>query len=415
MKRREAMRRMATRRAAEVKDYIQRRAEDLKTLNEQRAELVQEMKDLAGAAETEKRAMTEEEDARFDELDGKVRALDATIAKLERARDLKLNVISDKRKEELKQEEVEERAFEAYIRKACGGEIIEERAGEQNLTMGNNGAIIPTTIAKRIITTVRDICPIFERATRYNSKGTLKVPVWGPANGTHDITVGYQEEFTELTADSGKFTSVDLGGYLVGALTLIGKSVANNADVDVVSFVVAEMARKISEFIEGELLKGTGNKAAQGALNTQNVKTAASATAITSDELIDMQAGIKQAFQKNACWIMSPKTFTSIKKLKDGNGKYMLQDDITGEFPYRLLGKPVFVSDNMPDMAAGNKAVLYGDLSGLSVNMRENIQIQILLEKYATQHAVGFVAWFEFDSKVTDHQKLVVMQMKAAA
>lgn len=410
MKRSKATRR----RTANVKDYIQRRAEDLKTLNEQRAELVQKMKDLAENAETEKRAMTEDEDAQFDEMDGKVKAIDATIKRLERARDLRLNVVSDDKKDELKQEEIEERAFEAYIRKACGGEAVEERAGEQNLTMGNNGAIIPTTIANRIINTVKDICPIFERATRYNVKGTLKVPVWGLANGTHDITVGYQEEFTELTADTGKFTSIDLGGYLVGALTLIGKSVANNAAVDVVSFVVAEMSRKIAEFTEGELLNGTGNKKAEGALNTKNVKTAAAETDITSDELIDIQAGIKQAFQKKACWIMSPKTFTKIKKLKDGNGRYMLQDDITGEFPYRLLGKPVFVSDNMPDMEAGKKAILYGDLSGLSVNMRENIQIQILLEKYATQHAVGFVAWFEFDSKVTDHQKLVVMQMKAA-
>ena len=69
----------------------------------------------------------------------------------------------------------------------------------------------------------------------------------------------------------------------------------------------------------------------------------------------------------------------------------------------------------MPKMEAGKKAVLYGDLTGLSVNMRENVQIQILLEKYATQHAVGIVAWFEFDSKVTDSQKLVTLTMKAAA
>ncbi len=409
------MRNKAARKAVKIRDYVQRRAEDLKTLSEQRAELVQEMKDLAGTAETEQRAMTEEEDARFAELDGKVKALDSTIEKLERARDLKLNVVSDHKKEELKKEEIEERAFETFIRKTCGGEVINERAGEQNLTMGNNGAIIPTTIANRIINTVRDICPIFAKATRYSVKGTLKVPVWGLANGTHDVTVGYQEEFTELTADSGKFTSVDISGYLVGALVLIGKSVANNAAVDVVSFVVAEMARKIAEFIEKELLNGSGTKAAEGALNTKSVKTSASATAITSDELIEVQASIKQVFQKNACWIMHPDTFTALRKLKDGNGRYLLQDDITGEFPYRLLGKPVFVSDNMPKMAAGSKAVLYGDLSGLSVNMRENIQIQILLEKYATQHAVGFVAWFEFDSKVTDAQKLVALQMKPAA
>lgn len=409
------MKNRLARKAVKVRNYVQRRAEDLKSLNEQRAELVQEMKSLAETAETEKRAMSEEEDSRFNELDEKVKAIDATIAKVERARDLKLNVVSAEKKEALKKEEIEERAFEAFIRRSCGGEVVEERAGEQKLDMGSNGAIIPTTIANRIINTVRDICPIFARATRYSAKGTLKVPVWGLANGTHDITVGYQEEFTELTADSGKFTSIDLSGYLVGALVLIGKSVANNAAVDVVSFVVAEMARKITEFIENELLNGSGTKAAEGALNTENVKTSASATAITADELIEVQASIKQVFQKNACWIMNPETFTALRKLKDGNGRYLLQDDITGEFPYRLLGKPVFVSDNMPKMAAGKKALLYGDLSGLSVNMRENIQIQILVEKYATQHAVGFVAWFEFDSRVTDSQKLVALQMKPAA
>lgn len=409
------MKNRPVRRAVSIRYYVQRRAEDLKTLNEQRTELVQEMKDLAETAETEKRAMTEEEDSRFSELDEQVKALDATIAKVERARDLKLNVISDEKKNDLKKEEIEERAFEAYIRKTCGGEVIEERAGEQNLTMGNNGAVIPTTIAKRIINTAKDICPIYERATRYHAKGTIKIPKWSKSNGTHDITVGYHEEFTELTADTGKFTSVDLGGYLVGALTLIGKSVANNADVDVVSFVVAEMARKIAEFLEGELLNGSGNKAAEGALNTANVKETASGTDITADELIDLQAGIKQVFQKDACWIMNPDTFTRVKKLKDKNGRYLLQDDITGEFPYRLLGKPVFLSDNMPKIAADNKAVLYGDLSGHSVNLRENIQIQILVEKYATQHALGIVAWFEFDSKVTDEQKLIALKMKAAA
>ena len=89
---------------------------------------------------------------------------------------------------------------------------------------------------------------------------------------------------------------------------------------------------------------------------------------------------------------MAPETFTSLKKLKDSNGRYLLQDDVTGEFPYRLLGKPVYLSDNMPKLAAGASAVLYGDYSGLSVNLREDISIQVLREKYATQHAIGVVA-----------------------
>lgn len=395
-----------------VKKKMQYRAENLKSLMEQRGDLVQQMKDMTSAAETEKRAFSPEEDQTFDDLDRQVKALDSTIEKLERARNLKLNAADTEKNEEPKQEELEERAFENYIRRECGAANLEIRAGEQNLTMGNNGAVVPVTIANRIITAVKDLCPIYSRATIYNVKGTLKVPVWGKANTTHDIAVGYQEEFTDITADSGKFTSIDLSGYLAGALTLIGKSVANNAQVDVVSFIITEMSKAIAEFIEGELLNGTANKA-QGVLSTTNTVTAASAAAITADELISTQAAIKQAYQVNACWIMHPDTFTSLRKLKDANNRYLLQDDFTGEFPYRLLGKPVFVSDNMPKMEAGKKAVLYGDLSGLSVNMRENVQIQVLMEKYATQHAIGIVAWFEFDSKVTDNQKLVTVTMKA--
>lgn len=402
------------RKKAIVREYMQYRAEELKSLTEQRAELVQQMKEMTDTAETEQRAFSPEEDQQFDDLYKNVKSLDSTIEKLERARDLKLNVIGTEKHEELKQEELEERAFANYIRRECGATGLEVRAGEQNMTMGNNGAVIPTTIANRIIVAVKDICPIYSRATIYNVKGTLKVPVWGKANTSHDIAVGYQEEFTDITADSGKFTSIDLSGYLAGALTLIGKSVANNAQVDVVSFIITEMSKAIAEFLEKELLIGTSGKA-QGALSTTNTVMAASATAITADELISTQASIKQAYQTNACWIMHPDTFTAFRKLKDGNNRYLLQDDFTSEFPYRLLGKPVFVSDNMPKMEAGKKAVLYGDMTGLSVNMRENVEIQVLLEKYATQHAVGIVSWFEFDSKVTDNQKLVTVSMKASA
>lgn len=380
---------------------------NLKALLEKRADYQQTMDNLVSTADIETRAMTEEEVAQFDAAESAIRAIDDTIAREERARSMnrppEASGVENRAAEE-------EQAFADYVL----GRVSEMRAGEQNMTMGNNGAIIPTTIANRIIKAVRDRCPILARATIYNVKGTLKVPVWGKANSTHDITVGYQSEFTELTADSGKFTSVDLGGYLAGALTLIGRSVENNGSFSVVDFIVNQMADEVATFIEGELIKGTGSSAAQGALNSTTILTTASASAITADELIDLQANVKQAYQSNACWIMNPNTFTAIKKLKDGNNRYLLQDDVTGEFPYRLLGKPVFLSDNMPVIAAGAKTVLYGDCSGLSVNFRENISIEVLREKYATQHAIGVVAWFEFDSKVTNNQKLAVLTQKAS-
>lgn len=377
---------------------------NMKGLTERREELQRRMEELVALADTETRALTEEETAEFDQCENEIRAIDETLAREERARSIPAVSTGSLT------EEQEERAFADYILGTVEGRAI-------NLDMTNNGAIIPTSIANRIIKAVQDRCPIMARATMYHVKGTLRVPVWtNDVAGGKGITVGYQQEFTELTANSGKFTSVDLGGFLAGALTLIGRSVENNATFSVVDFIVNEMAEQIANWIEGQLLLGAGTSACQGAIHTTNVMTAAGQHAVTADELISLQAMVKQAYQGTACWIMNPATFTAIRKLKDGNNRYLLQDDITGEFPYRLLGKPVFLSDNMYSLAGDNAkdgSILYGDMSGLSINMRENISIEVLREKYATQHAIGVVAWFEFDSRITDNARIALL--KAAA
>ena len=384
----------------------------LKALIEKRNTKVAEMQGMVDKAKEETRAMTEEEMTKFNELEKEIKGLDATIEAEKRANSIETlkNVDQNKSKAE-ERAVIEERAFENYIKRQCGMSV-EERAGEQNLDMTNNGAVIPTTIANRVITKVQEIAPILAKATRFNVKGTLKVPVWGKANTTHDITVGYQAEFNDITADSGKFTSVDLSGFLAGALTLVGKSVINNSQVNVADFVINEMAKKIAIFLENELLNGTDN-AATGALSTETTLNAGSTNAITADNLIDLQAKIPTVYQNDAVWVMNPKTFTALKKLKDGNGQYLLQSDFAGAMPYRILGRPVYLSENMPEIESAAKAVLYGDLSGLAVNFREDISIQVLQEKYATQHAVGIVSWFEFDSDVIDHQKLATLVMSA--
>lgn len=382
--------------------------EFLKKMRENREEKVKALENVLNAAKTENRAMTAEEQASFDAIEKEIADIDKTIEAEERAAKAKnTKETGDNGAEQATQEELEERAFVKYVLGAAAG--LEERAGELNLTMANNGAIVPTSIANKIIKKVKDISPILSRATVYYMTGELKVPVYGASSG-HDVKVAYSDDFTELTADAGKFTSVDLKGYLVGALTLIGRKLKTNAMFNVTDFIVNYMAEEIAAFLEGELLNGTTSKM-EGALSTTNEKTAAAAAAITADELIDLQAKVKQAFQSDACWIMHPETFTAVKKLKDGQSRYLLQDDFSGEFPYRLLGKPVFVSDNMPKIATGAKTVLYGDMSGLSVKIAEQLEIEVLREKYATQHAIGVVAWMEVDSKVTDSQRMAVLKM----
>lgn len=395
------------RKKAVVRQYMQFRAEDLKSLTEQRADLVQQMKDLTSTAETEKRAFSPEEDQKFDDLDKQIKALDSTIEKLERARDLKLNVTSTKKHEELKQDDLEERAFAAYIR----GEVLQERA-DVNLTVGDNGAVIPTSIAQKIIKKVVDICPIYQLATRYNVGGTLSIPYYD--EDTQTIEMAYATEFQDLESTSGKFGSIELKGFLAGALSKVSKSLVNNSQFDIVSFVVTAMAEAISKWIEKELLHGTADKVA-GLSTVKLTVTATASAAITTDDLIDVQEAIPDAYQAGAIWIMNKATRTAIRKMKDNDGNYILNKDATARWGYTLFGKDVYTSANMPAMEAGKTAIYYGDMSGLAVKLSEDVSIEVLREKFATQHAIGVVGWIEIDSKVENAQKIAKLVMKASA
>ena len=399
-----------------------------KTLTEQRAAALDEMQKILKASSDENRALNDEENDKLEALEKTVGGIDRTLEAEKRAFELmkkpeeeeNTETVTEKSTLPEKRAEIpdsDKRAFMSTVRS-----LAENRAGEQNFTMGNNGAIIPQSVAHRIITEVKNICPILSGATMYAVKGTLKIPVYGDktADGTaHNITIDYAEEFNELTADAGAFTSVDLTGYLVGVLTLIGKSFINNSEIDVFGFIVSEIAKRIALFCEKELLCGTGstNSHCTGALSTVNTLNAESISAVTADKLIELQAKVPVAYKGSACWTMHPETFTAIKKLKDSTGQYLLQQNggIANSFPYTLLGKPVYLSDNMPKIGNGAKAVLYGDYSGLSVNMRETVEMQALYEKYATQHAVGLVAWFEMDSKVTENDKLAALVMSVTS
>ncbi len=403
---------MANRKKARTRAMMQTRAENLKSMVEQRAELMQQMKQLTEKAETEQRAFSEEEDQQFDELEQKIKDIDKTMEKLDRARGIpqgsqRQEGETGEEKEEKDKERREERAFAAYIR----GELLQERA-DDNLAVGEDGAVIPSSIVNKIIQKVHDISPIYQMATKYNIGGTVSIPYYDEE--TKSITMAYATEFTELEGTAGKFGSIELKGFLAGALSKVSKSLINNSSFQIVPFVVNAMANSISRWIEKELLVGTADKI-EGLKGVKQNIDAAAATKITADELIDLQEAVPDAFQAGAVWIMNKSTRTSIRKLKDGDGNYILNKDATATWGYTLFGKDVYTSENMPEMAAGQTAVYYGDFSGLAVKVSEDVSIEVLREKFATQHAVGVVAWLEMDAKVENAQKIAKLTMKKSA
>lgn len=373
-----------------------------KELIEKKNDLITRAEEVLNKAKIEKRELTDAEAQELAEIRDNVRRIVKTLGIKEDFDKMEERKPDDTKTEvEIEKEVQETRAFENYIR----GVVTNERA--TNLDLGSNGAVIPETILNKIIKKVYDISPILERSSKYNIKGNLEIPYYDVSQST--ITVAWATEFKELESNVGKLKTISLSGYLAGALTLISRSLINNSQFDIVAFVIDEMAYSIHRFIENVLLNGSGD--VEGLSTLTNSMTAASQSAITADEVITLQGKVKDVFQDNAIWIMSANTRDALRLLKDDVGRYLLQDDITAPFGKVLLGKPVYVSDNMSDIAAGKTVIYYGDMKGLATKFSENMNIQVLIEKYATQHAVGVVCWLEFDSKVEDAQKITKLVM----
>lgn len=388
-----------------------------KGLIEKKNDLITRAEAIINDAETNKRELTDAEAQELAEIRDDVRKIKEALKIADEIKDEKKELKeeaaeeqaeADKAKEEAERAKAEERAFEAYVR----GTVLQER-NAVNMTKAANGAVIPTTIANKIIAMVYNICPILERSSKYNVKGKLVIPYYD--ENTNSITVNYASEFEELTSNVGAMDKIELDGFLAGTLTLISRSLINNAQFNIVDFIVERMAYAIKRFIENQLLNGyvpSGASAGVTGLSTlTNSITAAATTAITADEIVRLHDAIKDDFQGNAIWIMSSATRTALRTLKSNTGYYLLNDDISSPFGNTLLGKPVYVSDNMPDMAAGKTAIYYGDMRGLATKFSEEMSIEVLREKYATQHAVGVVGWLEFDAKVEDAQKIAKLVM----
>lgn len=388
----------------------------MKKLYEKKNSLLNEMEDILNKAKEETRSFTEEEKSRVEEIKSEIRGLEQVIANEEELRSFdKSNITratgnSEKTTEERQQEEVEKEERQ-FIDAVATGEI-------RNLTAGNNGGIIPVTIASDIIDTVKELCPLLDHADIYHVAGELRLPKFKATSSSAGgvatpIAASYVNEFTELTESTAQFETINLTNQIIGVLVKMSKSLLNRANFDVRSFIVNKVAKTIVEFLEKEMLIANEGKI-QGAINTTNEVVAANQDKFDTTDLVDLQMAIPSAYQKNCMWIMHKDILKALRKLKTADGQFILNADVTAPFGYTILGKPVYLSDSMPkNIAAGQNVMLYMDASGYAVKMTKSMEIQMLMEKYATQYAVGICAYVEIDAKIADENKIARLKMKS--
>lgn len=390
----------------------------LKQLREKRSAKVKRMQEILAGAKGENRAMSEEEQKEFDEAEAEIADLDKTITAAEKAKELEQqetdkddpedeDEVKDKKDQDGENRaEDDRRIFADYIRGVVTGE------NRADMTLGENGAVIPTTIANEIIKKIKDISPVYNDAAHYNVKGTLSIP-YVDEEGT-SLAVAYADEFAELEGEKEKFASIELGGFLAGVLAKISKSLINNSDFDIVEEVETQIAEAFALWLDHEMLVGTAGKITGASTSTKKIQSE-STSVISFDDIIKLKDAIKAAHQTGAYFVMRDTTLTAVRLLKDKNGRYLVNDDVTEEGRPTILGKPVYTSDAMPEIGKDAEPIIYVNPKvALAVKLTEDMELQVLKEKYATQHVIGVVGWAEVDAKVKNQQAIAKLKMAAS-
>ena len=246
------------------------------------------------------------------------------------------------------------------------------------------------------------------------SSGDRKIPVVATKG-----TASWIDEEGAYTESDDSFGQVSIGAYKVGTMIKVSEELLNDSVFDLESYIAKEFARRIGAKEEEAFFTGDGSGKPLGILaatgGAETGVTAASSTAVTADELMDLFYSLKSPYRKKAVWVLNDSTIKAVRKLKDSTGQYLWQPSLMAGTPDTLLGRPVKTSAYMPVIAAGAKTIAFGDFSYYWIADRQGRSFKRLNELYAANGQVGFLGSQRVDGKLVLSEAVKVLAQKASA
>lgn len=393
----------------------------IKKLMEERNAKVAEMRSLNEAAKArEEQRMTKEESEQFRKLESEVDSLDEEIRQAQKMEDIDKRVAEQRAAsqtpaEQPSQKEVELRAFANYLRE---GRITEEV--RTALTTENSAVMIPKEISQQIILGLQGQ---FELMSKFGLRitphaKTFVEPILSGDMTLKRITVGAAND--EGTA---AFEGIEIKAYdyrlpvIPLSLTLL-----EGSDADIQGAIVALLTEHIARGLTKLAL--TGGTAADGVsalVPKVVVTTAASATAITYSDLVDLLAKVKapHSSQGVASWVMNSATRAALMKVLDQNGRPIFIESAREGEPDRILGRPVVIDDAMDDIGAGKVPILFGDLKKYVMRIVQGVKVRVYQEeKFYKDNCIGVQAFVTADGKLIAktgvYEPIAGLKMKAS-
>ncbi|TLP41044.1 phage major capsid protein [Arcobacter arenosus] len=376
------------------------------------ASLDVQMRGIIEGADKEK-GLTEEEATRYDSLEKQFEDAQRNIERLEKAekRASFMNepvskpvvvVAADERQDN----DIDE-ARENFWNMARG--LNFEKRSLNTATNSEGGYLVPESFADTIIMKTAEKSYIRDLATVSTSTHTENMPVEGDdgANGWIDEEGTYPESDPTIG-------TIQLKAYKTGRILKVTDESLQDSVPSIEGYVAMKFAKSTTKAEEAAFISGDGNSKPTGVLVTATVgKTAASATAIAPDEILDLMTSLDEDYEGNAYLMMNKNTRNAIRKMKDSNGQYLWVQGFGGN-PDTFDGKPIRINKYMPDIAAGAKPIAYGDFSYYHIKDRKVMTLKRLDELYAGTGHVGFRIDKRVDAKLVLADAVKTLQMAAS-
>ena len=394
-------------------------------LREKRAKAWEATKAFLDSHRTDKGTLSAEDDATYSRMEQEITDLGKEIARLERqeALDAELNRPVNKpltgKPMNGKETAKTGRATDEYRQNFWN--MMRSKTPMPTVmnalqigTDSEGGYLVPDEYERTLVEALEEE-NIFRQLAKIiqTSSGDRKIPVVA----TKGTASWIDEEGAYLESDDS-FGQVSIGAYKLGTMIKVSEELLNDSVFDLESYISREFARRIGAKEEESFFTGDGTGKPLGVLaetgGAEVGVTAASATAITADELIDLFYSLKAPYRRNAVWVLNDSTIKAIRKLKDNQGQYHWQPSLTAGAPDLLLGKPARTSAYMPAIAADAKTITFGDFSYYWIADRQGRSFKRLNELYAATGQVGFLASQRVDGKLILPEAIKVLAQKSA-
>lgn len=224
-----------------------------------------------------------------------------------------------------------------------------------------------------------------------------------------------EEESYKLSDDS--FGQLSLSAYKVGTAIKISEELLNDSVFDLPSYIAREFARRIGAKEEEAFLIGDGKGKPTGifaATGGAEIGATAASANITFDDMIELSYSLKSPYRKKAVWVLNEQTIKALRKLKDSTGNFIWQPAVSAGLPDTILNRPYVTSVYAPTLAAGSKAIAFGDLSYYWIADRQGRSLKRLNELFAMNGQVGFLASERVDGKLILPEAVKTLSVKKA-